>query len=122
MATRNYSPYAPRSYAPRSRNSSPLSSFSFLTSDKTKNFRIALWVVAAVLLGLSVFFSYTMYLFNKFSPNQVQAMYPNLATTVAWVGTTAGKLFLTVLWVMFALTVLPVGAGEWFRAHQKRIL
>lgn len=122
MATRNYSPFAPRSYAPRSRNSSPLSSFSFLTSDKTKHFRIALWVVALVLLGLAVFFSYSMFIFNKYSPDQVRSMYPKMASTVAWVGTTGGKLFLAALWAMFALTVLPIGAGEWFRAQQKRIL
>lgn len=116
MASRNYSPFAPRS-AKRSRNSSPLSSFSFLMTDKTKHFRIALWVVASVLLGLSIFFSYTTYLFNKYSPDQVRAMYPNLVTTVQWSGTTGGKVVLAALWVMFSLTVLPIGAGEWFRSH-----
>lgn len=121
MATRMYSPFASRSSS-RTRSSSPLSSFSFLTSDKTKHFRIALWVVAVVLLGLSILFSYAMYIYNKFSPDQVKTMYPNFASTVAWVGTTGGKLFLSALWIMFALTVLPIGAGEWFRTQQKRIL
>lgn len=122
MASRSYSPFAPRSYAPRSRNSSPLSSFSFLTSDKTKHFRITLWVVAAALLVLSVLFSYAMYLFNNLSSDQIKSQYPKMASTIVWVGTTGGKVFLAALWVMFALTVLPIGAGEWFRSQQKRIL
>lgn len=118
MASRNYSPYGPRSR----KISSPLSAFSFLTSDKTKNFRISLWVVAVVLLGLSVFFSYTMYLFNKYSADEVRLMHPKLVNTVQFSGTTTGKVVLTILWVMFALTVLPIGAGEWYRSQQNRIL
>ena len=122
MATRSYSPFAPRSYAPRSRNSSPLSSFSFLTSDKTKHFRITLWVIAAVLLVIALLFSYAMYLYNKYSADQIRVHHPKMASTILWVGTTGGKVLLAALWVMFALTVLPIGAGEWFRYQQKRIL
>jgi type III secretory pathway component EscS len=122
MSSRNYSPFAPRSYNPRSRKSSPLSSFSFLTSDKTKNFRISLLVIAVVLLGLALFFSYTMYLYRKHSQEQIRAVYPNLATTIEWTGSTSGQVFLAFLWIIFVLTIAPVGVGEWFRSHQKRIL
>jgi len=122
MASRNYSPFAPRSYNPRSRNSSPLSSFSFLTSDKTKNFRISLWVISIILLVLAMVFSYYLYLFRKHSPEQIRAVHPKLAKMIEWTGTTTGQVFLAFLWIIFALSVLPIGAGEWFRSYQKRIL
>jgi len=91
-------------------------------TDKTRNFRISLWAVALVLLGLASFFSYCMYLSEKLSPEQVKSRHPQMASAIIWSKSLGGKLMLVALWAMFLLTVLPIGAGEWFRSKQKRYL
>lgn len=128
MATRSYSPakyspFAPRSYKSRGRkSSSPLGSFSFLTLEKTKHFQITLWIIAAVLLILAAFFSFCLYLNMKKSRDEIQDKFPQLLRVTDFMDTKGGKALVGVLWVMFGLTVLPMGAGEWFRSQEKNLL
>ena len=116
------SPYG-RTYAPRSRRSStPFKNpFSFLNL-KTAHLNIALWVVAAVLLIVAIFLSWSMSLTKKYSQDQIQQMYPKFYKSIIWSNTKTGKWVTAIFWILFVLTVLPIGIGVWTRQQEKRYL
>lgn len=92
-------------------------SFKSFLNRKTKHLHIPLGVLALIILALSVFF--TVLLRRNFTVDELNGSWSRLAPVIMWVKSSqGGKILVGALWLAFILTVLPFGAGAWFRGKE----
>lgn len=116
----SYSPVSPyhttyensRTYASKGRKM-----FSYLTGERTKHLRITLAVVALISFIVAVFF--TVLHRRDFTMDELNGSWKRLAGVIAFTKSSKGKVLVAFLWIVFILTVIPAGAGVWFRRHEK---